>query len=215
MILVAADKGLCGALNTQRVPPGGAVRSGDDGLHHRRPQGGAVRRPHQAAARRRVRLWRHRRLTPRRAPLPRLPATCSCKGEVDEVRDRRHAVRQHVDPEAGDVEFLPIGEIKGLKIAGRAKPKKRSPPTRPRSCSSPAREAVLGYLLPHYLNIYIYQVLLECQGQRAKRPHGVDEERDRQRQAAHQGFDARIQQAASRQHHQGTARRSPAAQRRQ
>ena len=33
----------------------------------------------------------------------------------------------------------------------------------------------MGYLLSHYLDIYIYQMLIECQSQRAKRAHGVDE----------------------------------------
>ena len=77
--------------------------------------------------------------------------------------------------------------------------------TRRSTCSSRAPSDVLGSLLPHYLNIYRLPGPARSQGERAERAHGGDEERHRQRQAADQGPDARIQQAAPGQHHQGTA----------
>ena len=57
VILIAADKGLRRAQH-QRLPPRVTVRSGDDGIHHRRAQSGPVRHAYEAAARRRIRLWR-------------------------------------------------------------------------------------------------------------------------------------------------------------
>ncbi len=44
----------------------------------------------------------------------------------------------------------------------RANPKRRWRRRRPRSCSSRAPKALLGYLLGHYLNIYIYYMLLNA-----------------------------------------------------
>ena len=101
VILIAADKGLCGALNTQRVPRCGAVRSGVDGLHHRRPQGRAVRRPHAAPAGRRVRLRRLRRRSPEARAIAAFARDLFLKGEVDRGADRRDALRQHADAGAG------------------------------------------------------------------------------------------------------------------
>ena len=54
---------------------------------------------------------------------------------------RRHAVHQHAHPASRSaVEFLPIGEIKGLKIPGRGIRSGVGRRHRPSSCSSPARK---------------------------------------------------------------------------
>ena len=58
------------------------------------------------------------------------------------------------------LEYLPVGEIKGMKIPG-AEPEEKSARTR-ESLFEPNVEAFIGYLLSHYLNIYIYQVLLNA-----------------------------------------------------
>ena len=59
-----------------------------------------------------------------------------------------------------DLEFLPVGEIKGIRIPG----------TEPEAMRSAGREVlfepnpstVLSYLLTHYMNFYIYQLLLDA-----------------------------------------------------
>ncbi len=59
------------------------------------------------------------------------------------------------------MEFLPVGEIKALKIPGAESEEKLAADTT-ESLFEPNPEAVLGYLLSHYLDIYIYQVLLNA-----------------------------------------------------
>ena len=63
--------------------------------------------------------------------------------------------------EAECIEYLPIGEIKGIKIPGAESEAEFAADTR-EYLFEPNPEAVLEYLFGLYLNIYIYQVLLEA-----------------------------------------------------
>ena len=63
--------------------------------------------------------------------------------------------------QASAVEFLPIGEIKGLKIPGAASEADLAADTT-EFLFEPSPEAVLSYLFGGYLNIYMYRVLLEA-----------------------------------------------------
>ena len=58
------------------------------------------------------------------------------------------------------LEFPPVGEIKGMKIPS-AEPE-GEPVAGKEFLFEPVAEAFLGYMLSHYLNIYIYQVLLNA-----------------------------------------------------
>ena len=69
----------------------------------------------------------------------------------------------------------------------------------------------MGYLLSHYLNIYIYQVLLNAKAsEQSARMVSMKNATDNANQPD-QGFDPRIQQAAPGQYHEGIAgnRRRP------
>ena len=59
------------------------------------------------------------------------------------------------------LEFLPVGEIKGLAIPGARVDEDQTADTR-EALFEPNPEAVLSYLLSHYLDIYIYQVLMNA-----------------------------------------------------
>jgi F-type H+-transporting ATPase subunit gamma len=59
------------------------------------------------------------------------------------------------------IEFLPVGEIKGMKFEG-APPEEELAADSSEFLFEPSPEAVLGYLLSHYLNVYIYLVLLQA-----------------------------------------------------
>ena len=83
------------------------------------------------------------------------------KGEVDQVQVVATRFINTMTQEPVVVEFLPIGEIKGLKIPG-VESEADLPLTRREFLFEPSPEAVLAYLFGHYLNIYIYQVLLEA-----------------------------------------------------
>ena len=59
------------------------------------------------------------------------------------------------------LEFLPIGEIRGLKIPGSRLEEELTTDTT-EALFEPNPEVVLGYLLTKYLDIYMYQVLLNA-----------------------------------------------------
>jgi F-type H+-transporting ATPase subunit gamma len=59
------------------------------------------------------------------------------------------------------LDFLPVGEVRGMKIPGvRSEEELSSDSTE--SLFEPSPEFVLSYLLSHYLDIYVYQVLLNA-----------------------------------------------------
>jgi F-type H+-transporting ATPase subunit gamma len=59
------------------------------------------------------------------------------------------------------MEFLPIGEITGLKVGG-AEPEEALAADQAEVVFEPDVESVLGYLLERYLNIYLYYTLLNA-----------------------------------------------------
>jgi F-type H+-transporting ATPase subunit gamma len=83
------------------------------------------------------------------------------KGEVDEVKVVATQFINTLSQKAGVVEFLPIGEIKGLKIPGAQSEADLTSDTT-EVLFEPGPEEVLSYLFGHYLNIFIYRVLLEA-----------------------------------------------------
>ena len=83
------------------------------------------------------------------------------KREVDQVRIVATEFVNTLTQRPVAVEFLPVGEIKGLKIPGAEAEEKLPADTR-ESIFEPSPEALLAYLLSHYLNIYIYQALLNA-----------------------------------------------------
>jgi F-type H+-transporting ATPase subunit gamma len=83
------------------------------------------------------------------------------KREVDQVQVVVTQFINTLTQQPVVVEYLPIGEIKGLKIPGVEPEADLAADTRQFLFEFSA-EAVLEYLLSHYLNIYVYQVLLEA-----------------------------------------------------
>jgi len=81
------------------------------------------------------------------------------KREVDQVQVITTQFVNTLNQYPRCVEFLPVGEIKGLKIPG-AESEEVLSADKTEFVFEPSPEAVLNYLLSHYLNIYIYQVLL-------------------------------------------------------
>jgi F-type H+-transporting ATPase subunit gamma len=59
-------------------------------------------------------------------------------------------------------EFLPISEITGLALTGDEQTLPEVLEQTPEFLFEPGAGAVLGALLPHYLNLYLYQILLEA-----------------------------------------------------
>jgi F-type H+-transporting ATPase subunit gamma len=83
------------------------------------------------------------------------------KREVDEVLIVATRFVNTLTQEPITVEFLPVGEIKGLKIPGTS-PEEATAAEGEETLFEPDAESVLSFLLGHYLNIFVYQVLLNA-----------------------------------------------------
>ncbi len=81
--------------------------------------------------------------------------------EVDEVQIVATRFINTLTQQASVVEYLPIGEIKGLKIPG-AESEADLVADATEVLFEFSAEGVLSYLFGHYLNIYIYRVMLEA-----------------------------------------------------
>ena len=160
VILIGGDKGLCGALNSNLF----RLASQFD------PQSTvfitAGRRAAQHIARTRRQLVAEFEYgdSPRYAEAKAIAACARdlfLKGEVDQVQVVSTRVINTLSQEPLCVDFLPVGAIKGLKLPGVPSEEELAANTAEYQFE-PGPEAFLGYLLSHYLNIYIYQVLLNA-----------------------------------------------------
>jgi F-type H+-transporting ATPase subunit gamma len=160
VILVAADKGLCGALNTNVFR-----------LASQFDQASTVfitagRRASQFVARTRRQLAAEFSYddTPTFAEARAIAALARelfVKKEVDEVRLVATRYVNTLTQEPVSLEFLPVGEISDARIPGvTAGSIDDIDPTE--AVFEPDVESVLGYLLERYLNIYAYYVLLNA-----------------------------------------------------
>ncbi len=160
VILVGTDKGLCGALNSN--------------LFRLVAQFDPATTLFIAAGKRAAQFIAHtgRQLvaeftfsdTPRfdeARPIASFARELFLKGEVDQVQVVATRFINTMTQEPVVVEYLPIGAIKGLKIPGAES--EADPAANAREFLFEfSATAVLEYLFGHYLNIYIYRVLLEA-----------------------------------------------------
>jgi F-type H+-transporting ATPase subunit gamma len=160
LIVVGADKGLCGALNSNilrlatKFDPQSTVFIT------------AGRRVAQFIAR------THRQLAaefsygdtptfPEARAIASFARDLFLKKEVDEVQIIGTQFVNTLTQYPFCVEFLPVGEIKGLRIPG-TESEVGHLVDNTETVFEPSPEFVLGYLLSHYLNFYVYQVLLSA-----------------------------------------------------
>jgi F-type H+-transporting ATPase subunit gamma len=160
VILVSTDKGLCGALNTnlfrlvEQFDPATTLFI-TVGKRAAQFIAGTGRQlvaeftftdsPHFAEAR----------------PIAAFARDLFVKGEVDQVQVAATRFINTLTQQPVVVEYLPIGEIKGLQISGEVSEADLAVDT-PEFLFEFSAQAVLDYLFGHYLNIYIYRVLLEA-----------------------------------------------------
>jgi F-type H+-transporting ATPase subunit gamma len=160
VILVGADKGLCGALNSNLFRVAGQFD----------PQSTLFIAAGKKAAQ--FVAATHRQLvaefsytdTPRFDEARAIAAFARdlfLKKEVDEVRIVATRFVNTLTQQPLSLEFLPVGEIKGIKVPG-AEPEDELAANTRESLFEPGPEAVVGYLLSHYLNIYVHQALLSA-----------------------------------------------------
>jgi len=160
VILIAADKGLCGALNTN------LFRLASEFDPHTTIFIAAGKKAAQFIAR------THRQLaaeftyadTPQFSEARALSTFARdlfLKKEVDEIQVIATRFENTLTQYPLCLQFLPIGEIKTMKIPG-AKPEVELSSDTTETLFEPSPEAVLQYLFSHYLDIYIYQVMLNA-----------------------------------------------------
>ena len=158
VILIAADKGLCGALNTNvfrlaaQFDPGSTIFIT------------AGRKAAQFVARTGGQLVAEFAYGDSPTfPEARAIAACArdlfLKGEVDQVQVVTTRFVNTLTQEAICVEYLPVGEIRGVRIPG-AEPEATADDAE--VVFEPNANAILSYLIDHYLNLYVYYVLLNA-----------------------------------------------------
>ena len=160
VILIGADRGLCGALNSNLF----RLAAEFDPISTVFITAG--RKASQFVAR------THRQLIAEfkygdnpRYPEARAIAACArdlfLKREVDQVQIIATRFVSTLTQQPLRLEYLPVGEVKGLKIPGVG-PEEDLIRDKTEAVFEPNPEAVMGYLLSHYLDIYIYQILLNA-----------------------------------------------------
>jgi F-type H+-transporting ATPase subunit gamma len=160
VILVASDKGLCGALNSNLF----RLVSRYD--HRSTVFITAGRKAAQFVARTRRQLVADFPYgdTPRFAEA-RAIATMArdlfLKGEVDEVILVASRFVNTLTQQAMALEYLPIGEIKGIRMP-EADPEEDLAADTAEFRFEPSPEHILSYLFGHYLNVLLYTVLLNA-----------------------------------------------------
>jgi F-type H+-transporting ATPase subunit gamma len=159
VILVAADKGLCGALNTNvfrlaaQFDPATTVYIT------------AGRKAAQFVARTKRQLaaefaYGDSPVFPEARAMATFARDLFLKGEVDEVRIVATRFVNTLTQEPVTLEFLPVGAITALRIPG-VEPREVLQ-VEEETVFEPGPGRVLAYLLGHYLNIYVYYVLLNA-----------------------------------------------------
>ena len=160
IILIAADKGLCGALNTNLF----RLATEFD------PQTTIFIAAGKKAAQFVARTHRQLAAEFTYADTPQYPEARALsafardlflKREVDEIQIIATRFENTLTQYPVRVEFLPIGEIKAIKIPG-AKPEQELTADTTETLFEPSPEAVLQYMFLHYLDIYVYQVMLNA-----------------------------------------------------
>jgi F-type H+-transporting ATPase subunit gamma len=160
VILVAADKGLCGALNSNvfrlaaEFDPQSTVFIT------------AGRKAAQFVATTRRQLvaefaYGDEPRFPEARAIAAFARDLFLNKQVDEVRIVATRFVNTLTQQRVSIEFLPVGEVTGIKIPGAEPETELAADTR-EILFEPSPEAVMSYLLSHYLNIYIYQVLLNA-----------------------------------------------------
>jgi F-type H+-transporting ATPase subunit gamma len=167
VILIGADKGLCGPLNSNlfrlaaQFDPQSTVFIT------------AGRKAAQFVARSRRQLvaefaYGDEPTFPEASAIAGFASDLFLKREVDQVQVIFTHFVNTLTQFPASLEYLPIGEIKALKAPmpevaeAETEVEEELAADKRESLFEPSPEAVLGYLLPGYLNLYIYLVLLDA-----------------------------------------------------
>jgi F-type H+-transporting ATPase subunit gamma len=160
VILVAADKGLCGPLNTNVF----RLASQFDPATTLFITAG--RKAAQFVARSRRRLaaefaYGDSPTFPEARAIASFARDLFLKGDVDQVTIVTTRFVNTLSQQAVTLEYLPIGEIKALKVPGSPSEEEFANVSED-TIFEPDAESVLSYLIGQYLNIYLYYTLIHA-----------------------------------------------------
>ena len=158
VILIAGDKGLCGALNTN-VFRLAAQFDPQTTLYI-----AAGRKAAQFVARTKRHLaaefaYRDSPTFPEARAIAAFARDLFLKGEVDQVQIVATRFVNTLTQVAVSLEYLPVGAIQSLRLPGV---EEIAATDVEEAMFEPNAESVLKYLLGHYLNIYVYFTLLNA-----------------------------------------------------
>lgn len=163
IILIGADKGLCGALNSNLFRLATQFDTQSTVFIT------AGRKAAQFVARTRRQLvaefaYGDEPKFPEAQAIGAFARNLFLKKEVDQVQVVSTHFVNTLTQYPVSLEFLPIGEIKALRPAAPevAKFEEQLAADTTETLFEPSPEAVMGYLLPGYLNIFLYQVMLNA-----------------------------------------------------
>ena len=160
VILIAADKGLCGALNTNVFRLASRYDTKTTAFIT------AGRKAAQFVARSGRELiaefaYGDSPTYPEARAIAAFARDLFLKGDVDEVVIIAARFVNTLTQEPVAMEYLPIGEIKSLKVPG-AESEEALAADPSEVVFEPNTETVLKYMLEQYLNVYLYYVLLNA-----------------------------------------------------
>ncbi|HEX4796091.1 MAG TPA: ATP synthase F1 subunit gamma [Humisphaera sp.] len=160
VILISTDKGLCGGLNSNLFRMAADFDTASTVFIV------AGRKAAQFVARTRRNLAAEFTYsdTPRFAEASAIASMARdmfLKGEVDEVRIVATRFINTLTQRPVTIEYLPVGEIASMKLEG-AESEEQLAANTTQFQFEPDAKSVLGYLIPHYLNVYLFQVLLNA-----------------------------------------------------
>ena len=160
VVLVGSDKGLCGALNTNVF----RVASKFDPETTVFVTAGRKAANFVAHTRRQLVADFHYGDTPRYGEaraIVTMVRDLFLKGEVDEVQIVASRFVNTMTQEAVSLEYLPVGAISGLQFPGLPAEEELAAETT-EVLFEPSAQDVMSYLVTHYLNIFMYFVLLNA-----------------------------------------------------
>ena len=159
VVLIAADKGLCGALNTNvfRLASQFDQRTTVFITAGRKAAQFVARTGRQLAAE--FAYGDSPTFAEARA-IVSLVRDMFLKGEVDQVQLIATRFVNTLTQEAVTMEFLPVGRITGLQVPGAESEETLAAEAEP--TFEPNPEALLAYLIDAYLNVYLYYALLNA-----------------------------------------------------
>jgi F-type H+-transporting ATPase subunit gamma len=160
VVLVAGDKGLCGALNTNvfRIAAQYPVESTTFIAAGRKAAQFVSRTGRTLAA---EFAYQDSPTYAETRAIAAFARDLFLDKKVDEVVIVATRFVNTLTQEAVAMEYLPVGEIKGLKVVG-AEPEAALTADQAETVFEPSPEDVLSYLIGQYLNIYMHYVLLNA-----------------------------------------------------